>query len=170
MPILPLEHPESLAATLGVMLYAGEDDASQKRARAARNLRQAKLRLSQACLEDIEYAPARKLDKRRIRELATCRWIAEHHNVVLTGPDRRRQDLHRLRPGPAGLLPGLPSALSPRLYSRRPTRWNDAICSRSSRRGRSIGAPGSSGLDCSQPRLLKRRGVHGPNADLQRAG
>ncbi len=63
MPILPLEHPESLAATLGVMLYAGEDDASQKRARAARNLRQAKLRLSQACLEDIEYAPARKLDR-----------------------------------------------------------------------------------------------------------
>ncbi len=58
MPILPLEHPESLAATLGVMLYAGEDDASQKRARAARNLRQAKLRLSQACLEDIEYAPS----------------------------------------------------------------------------------------------------------------
>ena len=98
MPILPLEHPESLAATLGVMLYAGEDDASQKRARAARNLRQAKLRLSQACLEDIEYAPARKLDKRRIREFATCRWIAEHHNVVLTGPDPRRQDLHRLRP------------------------------------------------------------------------
>ncbi len=25
MPILPLEHPESLAATLGVMLYAGEE-------------------------------------------------------------------------------------------------------------------------------------------------
>ncbi len=41
MPILPLEHPESLAATLGVMLDAGEDDASQKRARAARNLLQA---------------------------------------------------------------------------------------------------------------------------------
>ncbi len=33
------------------MLYAGEDEASQKRARAARNLRQVKLRLSQACLE-----------------------------------------------------------------------------------------------------------------------
>jgi len=53
--------------------------------RLARNLREAKLRLGQACLEDLEYAPARKLDKRRIRELATCRWIAEHHNVVLTG-------------------------------------------------------------------------------------
>lgn len=34
MPILPLDHPEPLAATLGVMLYPGDDEASQKRARA----------------------------------------------------------------------------------------------------------------------------------------
>jgi DNA replication protein DnaC len=54
--------------------------------RLARNLREAKLRLSQACIENLDYPPARKLDKRRIRELATCRWIAEHHNVAITGP------------------------------------------------------------------------------------
>jgi hypothetical protein len=30
MPILPLEHPESLAATLGGMLYAGEDDEARR--------------------------------------------------------------------------------------------------------------------------------------------
>ena len=53
--------------------------------RLARNLREAKLRIGQACLEDLDYAPARKLDKKRIHELATCRWIAEHHNVVVTG-------------------------------------------------------------------------------------
>lgn len=34
MPILPLDHPEPLAATLGVMLYPGKDEDSQKRARA----------------------------------------------------------------------------------------------------------------------------------------
>ena len=34
MPILPLDHPEPFAATLGVMLYPGEDAASQRRARA----------------------------------------------------------------------------------------------------------------------------------------
>ena len=34
MPILPLDHPEPLAATLGVMLYPGEDEASRRRARA----------------------------------------------------------------------------------------------------------------------------------------
>jgi hypothetical protein len=34
MPILPLDHPEPRAATLGVMLYPGEDKADQKCARA----------------------------------------------------------------------------------------------------------------------------------------
>ena len=53
--------------------------------RLARNLHEAKLRIAQACLEDLDYAPARKLDRKRIRELATCSWIAEHQNVVLTG-------------------------------------------------------------------------------------
>jgi DNA replication protein DnaC len=53
--------------------------------RLARNLREAKLRIGQACLEDIDYAPVRTLDRKRIHELATCRWIAEHHNVAITG-------------------------------------------------------------------------------------
>jgi hypothetical protein len=34
MPILPLDHPEPLAATLGVMLYPGEDGDSRQRAKA----------------------------------------------------------------------------------------------------------------------------------------
>ena len=34
MPILPLDHPEPFAATLGVMLYPGEDEEDRKRARA----------------------------------------------------------------------------------------------------------------------------------------
>jgi len=34
MPILPLDHPEPLAATLGIMLYPGEEEEERKRARA----------------------------------------------------------------------------------------------------------------------------------------
>jgi len=34
MPILPLDHPDPLAATLGVMLYSGQDEDSQRGARA----------------------------------------------------------------------------------------------------------------------------------------
>ncbi len=54
--------------------------------RLARNLREAKLRLSDACIEGIDYPAQRKLDKAVIRGLASCTWIHEHHNVVITGP------------------------------------------------------------------------------------
>jgi DNA replication protein DnaC len=53
--------------------------------RLARNLREAKLRLSDACIEGIDYPSRRKLDKAVIRGLASCTWIHEHHNVVITG-------------------------------------------------------------------------------------
>ena len=53
--------------------------------RLARNLREAKLRLSDACIEGIDYPARRKLDKAVIRGLASCTWIHEHHNVVITG-------------------------------------------------------------------------------------
>jgi DNA replication protein DnaC len=53
--------------------------------RLARNLREAKLRLSQACVEDIDYPARRELDRAQIRQLATCRWIAEHQSVLIAG-------------------------------------------------------------------------------------
>jgi DNA replication protein DnaC len=53
--------------------------------RAVRNLREAKLRLAQASLEDLDYAARRELDRAQVRQLATCRWIAEHQNVLITG-------------------------------------------------------------------------------------
>lgn len=53
--------------------------------RLARNLREAKLRIAQACLEDVDCAAERKLEKKVVRDLATGRWIAEHHNVVIVG-------------------------------------------------------------------------------------
>lgn len=57
----------------------------RENARLARSLRDAKLRLSTACIEDIDFAARRELDKNVIRQLATCTWVHEHHNVVITG-------------------------------------------------------------------------------------
>ncbi len=54
--------------------------------RLQRSLREARLRLAQASLEAIEHRPQRPIDKALLRQLATGRWIAEHHNVVVTGP------------------------------------------------------------------------------------
>lgn len=48
-------------------------------------LTQAKLRLN-ACVEDIDFRHSRALDKTLFLQLAQCRWIKEHHNLIITGP------------------------------------------------------------------------------------
>ena len=48
-------------------------------------LKQAKLRLN-ATIEDIDLQHPRGLDKSLVLTLAGCRWIYEHHNVIVTGP------------------------------------------------------------------------------------
>jgi len=53
--------------------------------RLARALKEAKLRISSACIEDVEFAAERKLDRKKIRELSSCQWIENHQNVVITG-------------------------------------------------------------------------------------
>jgi DNA replication protein DnaC len=53
--------------------------------RMDRCLKEAKLRHTGACIEDIDYSPRRELDKAVIRQLATCRWIEEHQQVLITG-------------------------------------------------------------------------------------
>lgn len=53
--------------------------------RIAAALRDAKLRLASACIEDIDYPAHRELDRAQIRQLATCRWVVEHQNVLITG-------------------------------------------------------------------------------------
>jgi DNA replication protein DnaC len=50
-----------------------------------RRLKEAKLRIGDASLEGLDYAAHRELDRATIRRLATGQWIAEHHNVVITG-------------------------------------------------------------------------------------
>lgn len=48
-------------------------------------LKQAKLRLD-ACMEDINYVHPRGLDRSLMKSLATCQWLNDHHNVIITGP------------------------------------------------------------------------------------
>lgn len=48
-------------------------------------LKNARLRQA-ACLEDIDYRPARGLDKVLLAQLSTCQWVRDHLNVFITGP------------------------------------------------------------------------------------
>jgi DNA replication protein DnaC len=66
-------------------LLVDAEQLARENKRKARLLREAKLKQSQACLEEIDYAARRGLDKSTIRRLATCSWVSEHQNIVITG-------------------------------------------------------------------------------------
>ena len=74
-----LSHAEWLA------LLLDREAAKRDTSRFQSRLRSAKLRHSQASIEDVDYRAARRLDKTMFQQLATGRWIAEHRNVLVTG-------------------------------------------------------------------------------------
>ncbi len=57
----------------------------RENARIGRALREAKLKMSQACVEDIDFPAKRELDKAVVRQLSSCRWVHEHQTILITG-------------------------------------------------------------------------------------
>lgn len=53
--------------------------------RLRRLLKEAKLKL-QACVEDIDYRTPRGMEKSVILSLASCNWIRNHQNLLISGP------------------------------------------------------------------------------------
>ena len=53
-------------------------------------------------LESFDFAFQPSIDKKKIEELATCRYIANGENVILPGPPGGRQDPSGRRPGHQG--------------------------------------------------------------------
>lgn len=52
----------------------------------ARLLKSAKLKVSSAYLEDVDYRPGRGLDKKQVASFASCDWIRGAQSILLTGP------------------------------------------------------------------------------------
>jgi DNA replication protein DnaC len=75
-----LDHAEWLA------LLLDREAANRGTKRFQSRLRSARLRHGQACVEDVDYRASRRLDKALFQQLAAGRWIAEHRNLLLTGP------------------------------------------------------------------------------------
>jgi len=48
-------------------------------------LRKAMLKMP-ASIEDINYRHARQLERSMIRSLASCDWVRQHHNIIISGP------------------------------------------------------------------------------------
>lgn len=67
------------------LLVDREWDARETR-RLQRRLKAAKLKQSAACIEDVDFATPRGLDRGVLLSLASGHWIAAHQNCILIGP------------------------------------------------------------------------------------
>jgi len=66
-------------------LLVDRENAWRENRRLARLLREARLKSSQACLEEVRYGGGRQLDRALIAQLASCQWIRAQQNLILTG-------------------------------------------------------------------------------------
>ena len=78
--------PRDLAHAEWLALLLDREAANRNTRRFQIRLRSAKLRHGQAAIEDVDYRTPRRLDKALFQQLATGRWIAEHRNLLVTGP------------------------------------------------------------------------------------
>jgi DNA replication protein DnaC len=81
--IMPDVGDLSFEERLGLMV---DREMTERQARRlTTRLRQAKLRLS-AALEDVDYQHPRGLDKSLMLSLASCQWVKDRRNILITGP------------------------------------------------------------------------------------
>jgi len=59
--------------------------ARRRNNRLTKLIRNASFSDNNACIENVEYAADRKLDKTQITTLATCNYLQEKHNIVILG-------------------------------------------------------------------------------------
>jgi len=76
---------EELAFEERLGLLIDREATERENRRLSSRLRRARLKHN-AALEDIDYRHPRGLDKSLIQSLASCQWVKEHLNILLTGP------------------------------------------------------------------------------------
>lgn len=83
--LLELTHNNQLDSTeqLAFMVDAAYDRRQNNRIK--RLLSIAKIKLTMACVKDIDYSPARNLKKDGLTDLLLCNFIEHHHNVLISG-------------------------------------------------------------------------------------
>jgi len=87
--------------------------------RLSRLLKNASLRIQQACLEDLRDAGVRGIDQAVVRQLAGCMWVKEHLNVLISGPTGAGKSYLSCALGQAACRNGLRVAYrrAPRFFS-----------------------------------------------------
>jgi len=69
---------------LGLMVDREFDQRDNRRFK--RLMKAAKLRYPHACIENIDYQQPREFNQQQLRQLVSCQWIQQSHNLVLRGP------------------------------------------------------------------------------------
>ena len=82
-----IEHPQTQDLTFeerfGMIVDA--EWLGRKNNRLHRLLKGSNMRISDACLEDVDYSPERRIDKDMVSRLADCGWIREGRTLLVTG-------------------------------------------------------------------------------------
>ncbi len=76
---------ETLSFEERLGLLIDREVTARENRRLSSRLRRARLKHN-AALEDIDYRQPWGLDKSLIQSLASCRWVTEHLNILITGP------------------------------------------------------------------------------------
>ena len=79
----PQLQQEAFDVRLSLMLDA--EHSSRETRKIERLVKAARMRESQATLEDIDYKASRALDRSRVMNLAECEWLRRRQNLILTG-------------------------------------------------------------------------------------
>ena len=82
---LTMPESETLGFEERLGLLADREMTERQDRRLKTRLRQARLKHN-ACVEDLDYRAPRGLDKGLMLQLATCRWVHEGLNLLITGP------------------------------------------------------------------------------------
>ena len=69
----------------GLGLLVSRERHSRDNRRLTRLIKQAKFRITQACIEDIDYTHPRKLDKSKMQYLIQSQWAEHNKNIIFTG-------------------------------------------------------------------------------------
>ena len=69
-----------------VGLLADAEWISRENKKLTGRLRQASFKQTTASVEDVDYRYARGLQKAKLTELSSSRWVESHQNIIITGP------------------------------------------------------------------------------------
>jgi DNA replication protein DnaC len=75
----------SLSFTERFAMLVDAEHVSRDNRRIKALLKDAELRIADACLEDVDASAQRGIDKGMLRQLQTCAWVDQNLNVLITG-------------------------------------------------------------------------------------